>query len=88
MPGSHLIGEGDAMERGRTDEPDGTPVYAASLRPPGDSVRPAGEQLTDEQVAADAAPAGDDPVPPEAGEGRAGYDVDAVSGDAEVYRPD
>jgi hypothetical protein len=76
------------MERGLTDEPDGTPAYAASLRPPGESVRPAGEaEVTDEGIAPDAAPAGDDPVL-ETGEGRAPYDVDAVSGDAEIYRPD
>jgi hypothetical protein len=77
------------MERGPTDEPDGTPAYAASLRPPGESVRPAGEtEVTDEEIAPDAAPAGDDPILPEAGDERAGYDVDAVSGDAEIYRPD
>ncbi|MEU4560489.1 hypothetical protein AB0F72_19095 [Actinoplanes sp. NPDC023936] len=61
-------------DRHPTDEPDGTPAYQASLREPGASVG-----------------AGDDE--PESTEesgspGRNGYDVDAVSGDTGVYRPD
>lgn len=72
----------------RTDEPDGTPAYAASLRPPGESVQPGTtREVTDEEIAPDPPPAGDDPILDEA-EGRAGYDVDAVSGDTGAYRPD
>ena len=79
----------ERMDRARTDEPDGTPAYTASLRSPGESVRPASRtDVGDEEIAPDAAPAGDDPILPEAGDERAGYDVDAVSGDAEIYRPD
>jgi hypothetical protein len=82
----------ERIDRAPTDEPDGTPAYTASLRSPGDSVRPAGRSdVSDEEIAPDAAPAGDDPVVdrPEAGVERgAGYDVDAVSGDSEIYRPD
>lgn len=61
-------------DRADTDEPDGTPAYEASLRPPGDSLRstddtgddfadlPAEEHLSARDTS------------------RAGYDVDAVSG--------
>ena len=78
-------------DRGPTDEPDGTPAYAASLRAPGDSVQPGTTpEVTDEEIAPDAAPAGDDPVVDRPGDGverGAGYDVDAVSGDSDLYRP-
>ena len=66
-------------EQGRTDrhpsdEPDGTPAYAASLRRPGESVVTGEEEpeITGERGSAD----------------RGGYDADAVSGDTGVYRPD
>jgi hypothetical protein len=82
----------ERMDRARTDEPDGTPAYTASLRSPGESVRPTGRpDVGDQEIAPDAAPAGDDPVAarPGAGAGRAaGYDVEAVSGDSEIYRPE
>jgi hypothetical protein len=80
----------ERIGRAPTDEPDGTTAYAASLRRPGDSVRPGTTpEATDEEIAPDAAPAGD-PVAEHPGDGverGAGYDVDAVSGDTEVYRP-
>jgi hypothetical protein len=80
----------ERVDRAPTDEPDGTPAYSASLRPPGDSVQPRRtREATDEDIAPDAAPAGDDPVTGRSAvEGDAGYDTDAVSGDAEMYRPD
>jgi hypothetical protein len=82
----------ERMDRAPTDEPDGTPAYAASLRAPGESVRPAGHRdLTDEEIAPDAAPAGDEPVvdrPAGNLQSRAGYDVEAVSGDTDIYRPE
>jgi hypothetical protein len=82
----------ERIDRAQTDEPDGTPAYAASLRPPGESVRPeARPEVSDEELAPDAAPAGDDPVADGPGEGverGAGYDVEAVSGDSEIYRPE
>ncbi|TDC41184.1 hypothetical protein [Micromonospora sp. KC213] len=65
-----------------TDEPDGTPAYEASLRPPGDSLRgtddtgddfadlPADEHLSARETS------------------RAGYDVDAVSGAADPAQRD
>ena len=62
----------ETVERHPTDEPDGTPAFAASLRAPGQSV-PGGE--TDDA---------DQPEPDTSG----GYDTAAVSGDSEVYRPD
>lgn len=69
-----------------TDQDDDT--YAASLRPPGESVPPTGPaEVTDEEIAPDPAPAGDDAGLTEPA-GRAGYDPEAVSGDTEVYRPD
>ncbi len=69
-----------------TDENTDT-AYAASLRPPGESVRPTQPpEASDDDIAADAAPAGDDPTGDV--ERGAGYDVDAVSGDTEIYRPD
>jgi hypothetical protein len=81
----------ERADRRPTDEPDGTPAYAASLRSPGDSVRTAATRdVTDEEVAADAAPAGDAPVVDQPGDGverGAGYDTDAVSGDTDMYRP-
>ena len=64
----------EQAERHPTDEPDGTPAYTASLRAPGESVSGA-------QVETDST---DDTEP----EGRAGYEVGAVSGDSEIYRPD
>ncbi len=60
-------------ERHPTDEPDGTPAYAASLRKPGDSV-----------TGAEAEPGADETSPDQG----ARYDVSAVSGDTEAYRPD
>jgi hypothetical protein len=81
----------ERTDRAPTDEPDGTPAYAASLRAPGESVRPARPRdLTDEEIAPDAAPTGE-PVtdrPTDGVESRAGYDVEAVSGDTDIYRPD
>ena len=71
----------DPTGRGGTDEPDGTPAFAASLRSPGDSLTTAPN-------------GGDDlaPDPDEAGsasvDGRVGYDTEAVSGDTDEYRPD
>lgn len=61
-------------ERHPTDEPDGTPAYAASLRAPGESVTGGAEpeRAEDETGPAD----------------RSGYDADAVSGDTSAYRPD
>ncbi len=50
----------------------------------------ADRRATDEEIAPDAAPAGDDPVVEQPGDGverGAGYDVDAVSGDTDLYRP-
>ena len=73
-----------------TDHEQGTPAYADSLRPPGRQI-PEPAEVTDDDIAPDAAPGGDDPVVDRTDddiEGRAGYDVEAVSGDAEVYRPD
>ena len=70
-----------------TDEPDGTSAYAASLRAPGESVQPgSAPEVTDDDIAPDAAPVGD-PVTDDV-EGRSGYDPAAVSGDTEIYRPD
>lgn len=79
-------------DRSPTDEPDGTPAYAASLRPPGESVQPGTtREVRDEEIAEDAAPAGDDPVA-DRPSGRvphgAGYDVRSVSGDTDMVRPD
>ncbi len=76
--------------RHATDEPDGTPAFAASLRP-------AGESLTDEPGTG--GDAGDEfaedpqeetppfgrPILP--GESRAGYDVDDASGATDAVRP-
>ena len=63
----------EPVERHATDEPDGTPAFAASLRAPGESVG-VGEQP-------------DDAGRPEPETG-GGYDAAAVSGDSEAYRPD
>jgi hypothetical protein len=91
MKGNAAAMSDERADRRPTDEPDGTPAYAASLRSPGDSVRTATTaEVTDEEIAPDAAPAGADPVVDRPGDGverGAGYDVDAVSGDTDVYRP-
>ena len=74
-----------------TDQEEGTAAYADSLRPPGEQFPGESTEATDDDIAADAAPRGDDPVVDrgdEDVEGRAGYDVGAVSGDSEIYRPD
>ena len=75
----------ERVDRAATDEPDGTPAYAASMRPPGESVQPGGTPAaTDDDIAPDAAPtetSGD-------AERGAGYDAGAVSGDTDLYRPD
>jgi hypothetical protein len=76
-----MTDENVRLDRNQTDEPDGTPAFAASLRPPGESLTTAPN-------------GGDDlaPDPDEAGsaevDGRARYDADAVSGDTGEYRPD
>ncbi len=61
-------------DRHPTDEPDGTPAYEASLRKPGEQVMTGAEEpeITEESGSAD----------------RSGYDVGAVSGDSDAYRPD
>ncbi len=71
------------QDRHPTDEPDGTPAHEASLRPVGHSV--SGGEADDDRDAPDPAAAFGDTVPP--GASRAGYDVDAVSGDTEAVRP-
>jgi hypothetical protein len=65
----------ERADRHPTDEPDGTPAHAASLRPPGDSVANGADEEHD-----DGGEAG-----PDAG---ARYDVGAVSGDTDAYRPE
>jgi hypothetical protein len=74
-----------------TDEPDGTTGYEASLQPPGHVVQTGEEDDgTRGDLAPDDTPEGSRSV----GEGepseveRAGYDVDAVSGDTGRYRPE
>ncbi|MEU4221997.1 hypothetical protein [Actinoplanes sp. NPDC026623] len=73
--------ESARYDRTGTDEPDGTPAFAASLRPPGESLTTAPNGGDD--LAPDEDDGGSTPV-----EGRAGYDADAVSGDTDEYRPD
>jgi hypothetical protein len=71
----------DRTDRSGTDEPDGTPAFAASLRSPGESLTTApngGDDLASDQDEADSASPGD----------RVGYDAEAVSGDTDEYRPD
>jgi hypothetical protein len=74
--------EGNARyDRTSTDEPDGTPAFAASLRPPGESLttaRDGGDDLAPDSDDDGSAPA----------EGRAPYDAEAVSGDTDEYRPE
>lgn len=72
------------LDRSPTDEPDGTPAMAASLREPGDSIRQSADDEPggDDSFAEPADPAGAPPL------SRAGYDVEAVSGGTEEYRPE
>jgi hypothetical protein len=77
------------FDRHPTDEPDGTPAFAASLRPPGESVTSTGTDTSDAFDDADE-PRGpqapfDGPVLP--GDSRAGYDVADASGDTDAVRP-
>jgi hypothetical protein len=93
-----MTDEQPRQDRHPTDEPDGTPAYAASLRPVGENVRPAAPGPDGPDDAADDDFAGDDTGDagnPDAafdgavlpGESRAGYDVDDVSGDTDAVRP-
>jgi hypothetical protein len=82
----------DRTDRSSSDEPDGTPAYAASLRPPGESVQPGNiHEASDDEIAEDAAPAGNNPIADRPGSRvprGAGYDVRSVSGDTDLVRPD
>jgi hypothetical protein len=76
-----MTDEVDPTGRSGTEEPDGTPAFAASLRLPGKSLTTAsdgGDELAPDQDDADSASVGD----------RAGYDAEAMSGDTDEYRPD
>jgi hypothetical protein len=76
-----MTDDNDRTGRTGTDEPDGTPAFAASLRSPGESVTTApngGDDLAPDQDQAGSASV----------DGRAGYDADAVSGDTDEYRPE
>ena len=80
-------------DRHVTDEPDGAPAYAASLRPVGESVAPQdapdADTGTDFEDPDDTATSGgtlDNTVLP--GQSRVGYDVDDVSGDTDAVRPE
>jgi hypothetical protein len=79
-----MTDEQSRTDRSSTDEPDGTPAMAASLRQPGNSLR----------QDADAEPGGDDTFAEAEGSAdappasRVGYDVEAVSGDTREYRPE
>jgi hypothetical protein len=78
-----MTDEQSRRDRHATDEPDGTTAMEASMRPPGDSLRQSGDEepggddtFAESEGSADAPPAS-----------RAGYDVEAVSGGTEEYRP-
>jgi hypothetical protein len=76
-----MTDENDRTGRSGTDEPDGTPAFAASLRPPGESFTTApngGDDLAPDQDEAGSASV----------DGRAGYNAEAMSGDTDEYRPD
>ncbi len=76
-----MTDENDRTGRSGTDEPDGTPAFAASLRPPGESFNTApngGDDLAPDQDEAGSAPV----------DRRTGYDAGAVSGDTDAYRPE
>jgi hypothetical protein len=76
-------------DRHPTDEPDGTPAFEASLRPPGENVSTPADDDADLDTGADFSDdtgADADGVLP--GQSRAGYDVDAVSGDTDAVRPE
>jgi hypothetical protein len=70
-------------DRNPTDEPDGTPAHAASLRPPGENVGGGPDGGVD--FGADDDP-GTDATDAEVR--RAGYDADALSGDTPAVRPE
>ncbi|PWK43379.1 hypothetical protein [Actinoplanes xinjiangensis] len=74
MTDQQMTDEQRRADRHPSDEPDGTPAYAASLRRPGESVTTGDvePEITEERGSAD----------------RSGYDADAVSGDTGMYRPD
>ena len=65
-------------DRHETDEPDGATAYEASLRAPGDSVTPTGDD-TSPAFESDVDTGGIDP--------HAGSDAADVSGDTPMYRP-
>ena len=76
-----MTDENDRFDRHGTDEPDGTPAFAASLRSLGESLGAApngGDDLAPDRDEADSASV----------DGRARYDAEAVSGDTDEYRPE
>ena len=89
-PGFDAVAGGNAegmtdhvTDRSDTDEPDGTPAHAASMRPPGENLPGGPDDGVD--FGAD-----DDPETDanDAEVRRAGYDVDAVTGDTPAVRPE
>jgi hypothetical protein len=79
-------------DRHPTDEPDGQTAFAASMRPPGQSVGGSDAQDADtgEDFLEPQAPRGPDAPfdgPAIPGGSRAGYDVDDTAGDTDAYRP-
>jgi hypothetical protein len=79
-------------DRQPTDEPDGETAFAASMRPPGQSVDSSDAESADsgEDFEESQSPRGPDatfdgPVLP--GDSRAGYDVNDTAGDTDAYRP-
>jgi hypothetical protein len=76
-----MTDENDPIGGAGTDEPDGTPAFTASLRPPGESLTTApngGDDLAPDQDRAGSASV----------DGRTGYDAEAVSSDTDAYRPE
>ena len=71
-----------ATESSPADEPDGTPAFAASLRPPGESLGDGPDQGVDFGSDDDA-----DADATDAEVRHAGYDADALSGDTPAVRP-
>ena len=74
-------------ERHPTDEPDGTTAHEASLRPPGQSLSPgSAEDDASGDVDDFDGPPSDETEGTDVSD--AGYDVESVSGDTAVYRPE
>jgi hypothetical protein len=82
-----MTDEQSRTDRHPTDEPDGTPAFEASLRPPGETVSAAGDDAARDDSDAEFDGVGRGSGDPLSSDSRAGYDPADVAGDTDAVRP-